>query len=121
MASKATAASAATSTAQSDTTTPEATAVTVGDGTLANDTLDGFPAAQTASDGPRWGNWRYTGPPGRMYTAVPVTPEPGDIVTHCGAPAADGCWEPSDAEATRRPDNWRPDLPERVTEQGGEG
>lgn len=56
-----------------------------------------------------WGRWRYSGPPGRIYTIVPVTPEPGDVVETWGP--IDACWTPTDDAPTRRPDNWRPDLP----------
>jgi hypothetical protein len=61
---------------------------------------------------PVWGNWRYTGPPGRVYPTVPVTPEPGDVLAHLGPPSGDGCWESTDAKPNRMPDNWRPDLSE---------
>jgi hypothetical protein len=120
MALKATAASAATTPPPDTTTTPEAAAAPAGDGAPTTDAPDTAQVPETAPDGPEWGNWRYTGPTGRVYTAVPVTPEPGDVVTYCGPPAEDGCWEPTDATATRRPDNWRPDLPDPV-EPGGEG
>jgi len=66
------------------------------------------PAASGDIDVWVWGRWRYTGPPGRVYTIVPVTPQPGDVVETWGP--LDGCWEPTDAEPTRMPDNWRPDL-----------
>jgi hypothetical protein len=59
--------------------------------------------------GPDWGNWRYLGPAGRIYTNVPVTPEPGDVITCLGIPAGDGAWEQTDADVTRQPDNWRPE------------
>lgn len=62
--------------------------------------------AQATPEPPaEWGNWRYTGPPDRVYTNIPVTPAPGDVVTWLGPPATDGCWEPTSDEATRLPDN----------------
>lgn len=57
--------------------------------------------------GPEWGNWVYTGPPGTTWTNVPLTASPGDILTWYGPPGTG--WVATDAEATVRPDNWRPD------------
>lgn len=54
-----------------------------------------------------WPVWEYTGPAGRIYTNVPVTPEPGDRVTWPGPPAEDGCWVPTTEPENRKPDNWR--------------
>lgn len=62
---------------------------------------------------PVWGNWRYLGHrTDIVYTAVPVTPAPGDVVGWWGPPGHDGCWEQTDAEPTRMPDNHRPDITE---------
>jgi len=69
------------------------------------------PAEEQPEPAPEWGNWRYTGTGHpRTYTNVPVTPETGDVVGWWGPPGTDGCWEPTDADPTRMPDNWRPDL-----------
>jgi hypothetical protein len=54
-----------------------------------------------------WPVWEYTGPAGRIYTNVPVTPEPGDRVTWPVPPAEDGCWAPTTEPENRKPDNWR--------------
>jgi hypothetical protein len=54
---------------------------------------------------PQWGNWRHVGDIPRVYTAVPVTVEHGDVIEHLGPPADDGNWEPTDEAATRAPDN----------------
>lgn len=56
-----------------------------------------------------WPCWRYDGQPGRVYTAIPVTPAPGDVVAWPRIPSDDGAWTATDSPATRRPDNHRPD------------
>jgi hypothetical protein len=60
-------------------------------------------AAKEAS--PQWGRWRYIGDIPRVYTAVPVTVEHGDVVEHLGPPADDGNWERTDEPVNRQPDN----------------
>lgn len=59
--------------------------------------------------GPAWTSWRYVGDIARVYAHIPVTVVHGDVISHFGLPAADGNWDPTDAEPTKRPDNWRPD------------
>lgn len=54
-------------------------------------------------------SWRYVGDVPRTYTNVPVTIDPGDVITWTGLPAGDGNWEPANEPATRLPDNHRPD------------
>jgi hypothetical protein len=85
------------------------------------------PAAETPAWGPRlghphtgddWGTWVYTGPPGRTYAYIPVTVDPGDVIRHCGIPADDGCWQPTDAESTRWPDNHRPEPVADTVKEG---
>lgn len=58
--------------------------------------------------GAAWPCWRYNGPVGRIYAAIPVTPQPGDVVAWPRIPADDGTWAPTDSPATRLPDNHRP-------------
>lgn len=58
---------------------------------------------------PGWGNWHYIGPAGRIYTNIPVTVSPGDIVTWPEIPAPDGAWFPTDDPPNRHPDNWQPE------------
>ena len=57
----------------------------------------GTPAAVT--------KWQYTGPVERVYTAIPITVAPGDVIDHAGPPADDGCWKPTRKAVTRQPDN----------------
>lgn len=61
------------------------------------------PVASASAD--EWGNWRYVGEHVLTYAAIPVTVEPGDVITHPHLPADDGRWEPTDAEVTRHRDN----------------
>ena len=62
-----------------------------------------------------WGTWRYTGDLTRIYTNVPVTVSPGDVISWPQMPALDGFWEPagSDTPITRWPDN-QPNPPKGV-------
>lgn len=62
--------------------------------------------------------WLYNGPPGRTYTNVPVTVDPGDVVAWPDPPANDGAWTPTDVPATRLPDNHRPDPDHRAALEG---
>lgn len=63
------------------------------------------PPIVASTDADEWGNWRYLGEHPLTYAAIPVTVEPGDVITHSGLPADDGRWEPTDAEVTRHRDN----------------
>lgn len=63
------------------------------------------PVASASVDADEWGNWRYVGEHVLTYAAIPVTVEPGDVITHPHLPADDGRWEPTDAEVTRHRDN----------------
>ena len=75
--------------------------------------IEPAPPAEPVEPAPVWGNWRYLGHrTDIVYTAVPVTPQPGDVVGWWGPPGHDGLWEPTDAEPTRMPDNHRPDITE---------
>lgn len=65
--------------------------------------------ATPASELEPWPHWRYTGPAGRVYTALPVTPEPGNVVAWPQAPSTDGCWDQVNEPVTRLPDN-HPDV-----------
>lgn len=67
---------------------------------------------------PSMSRWVYTGPPGRIYTHVPVTVDPGDVIAWPELPAGDGAWESTDAEVTRLPDNHRPEPDDAITEEG---
>lgn len=60
------------------------------------------------------GTYRYDGPDERVYTVVPVTVRPGDVVLlpH----RLDGHWTRVDADATRLPDNHPADEPTEHTE-----
>jgi hypothetical protein len=58
--------------------------------------------------------WRFVGGFSRVYTSVPVTVSPGDVVAWPTAPAADGCWEPTDSAVTKRPDNAPTELAEEA-------
>lgn len=62
------------------------------------------------------GRWVYTGPPGRIYTHIPVTVDPGDVIAWVELPAGDGAWEPTDDEVTRFPDNHRPEPDDNALE-----
>lgn len=59
-----------------------------------------------------WARWRYDGPTGRIYTNIPVTPDPGDVIAWCDDPGGDGAWTLTADPVSRRPDNWVPDLPD---------
>jgi hypothetical protein len=74
-----------------------------------------LPAPETPAAAP-WGRWRYDGPPGRAYVNVPVTPQPGDVITWPDPPATDGSWTATEQDATCRPDNHRPDPAGTVKE-----
>lgn len=49
--------------------------------------------------------WRYVGPDRRIYTSVPVTVDPGDVVPCAEIPASDGFWQETDQPYNRLPDN----------------
>lgn len=72
------------------------------------------PPAESEPPAPlEWSNWRYIGHRDDLvYTAVPVTPQPGDVVGWWGPPGHDGLWESTDDEVTRMPDNHRPEITE---------
>ena len=56
--------------------------------------------------------YRYTGPSGRVFPAVPVTPEPGDVVDWRDLSPDPLCWEPAPkAKAVRPNDNAAPEAP----------
>lgn len=67
------------------------------------------PVVRREAATPEVTRWRYTGPPSRVYSMIPVTVDPGDVIDHPRAPADDGCWQPTLDKATKRPDNWRDD------------
>lgn len=70
----------------------------------------------TAPDTPQPETWLYSGSAGRIYAHIPVTPEPGDVLAWHGLPADDGCWTATDRQANRKPDNYRPEPANTVTE-----
>jgi len=74
------------------------------------------PAAADEAPALAWGRWVYTGPPGRIYADIPVTPDPGDVIAWHSPPAADGCWTETDLPESRMPDNHRPEPAEPVKE-----
>ncbi len=49
--------------------------------------------------------WRYTGPPGRIYTNVPLTCHGGEVIAWPTSPADDGAWEPTTDPVTALADN----------------
>lgn len=59
-----------------------------------------------------WPRWRYTGPPERVYTHIPITVDPGAVIAWYEQPAGDGCWEPTDDPVTQLPDNHRTETEE---------
>jgi hypothetical protein len=63
--------------------------------------------------------WRYDGPPGRQYTTIPITVDPGDVLAWPQVPADDGAWSRVDWDLpTRLPDNHRDDPDHRNTPEG---
>ncbi len=97
-----------TASAAADSTAPESPAAPVVEAAATPTPTPPVPTPETpASSG--WGTWRYTGPPGRVYVDIPVTVDPGDVVSWPTEPGTDGCWEPDPGPATKRPDNHRPD------------
>lgn len=50
--------------------------------------------------------WKYTGPDRRIYTSVPVTVDPGDVVPCAVIPADDGFWAETSEPYNRLPDNY---------------
>lgn len=75
-------------------------------------------AARPVAGGTRW---RYRGPRGRIYTHIPVTPQPGDVIAWPEIPAGDGAWEPTGDDVTRMPDNWAPGRYDLAAAPAGEG
>ena len=49
--------------------------------------------------------WKYVGTDRRIYTSVPVTVDPGDVVPCAVIPASDGFWQQTDQPYNRLPDN----------------
>lgn len=68
-----------------------------------------------------WGNWRYTGSTGRIYTHVPVTCYGGEVIAWPEAPADDGAWEPTTDPVTTQPDNHRPEFDSQPADAPKEG
>lgn len=53
--------------------------------------------------------WLYSGPSGLIFSHVPVTPEPGDVIRWPVNPTPEWMWAPTELPVSRDPDNWRPE------------